>query len=361
MRRLLISAVLVTAAAIGADAVGGAIGLTPVAGSAVTQDRQRIVAIGDVHGAADGFAAILTAAGLIDANKQWIGGRTILVQTGDVTDRGAGTRAALDLLMSLEKQAAKAGGRVHALLGNHEVMNITGHLRDATPEIFASFGGEAAMREAFGPDGQYGRWLRSKPMIASIDGTIFMHAGISPEESTQSINELNGRVKRDLEQWDAGVRLLQKRKLAPEPTEFMQAVTAARTEIERLNATVATGKVPDDAQQVVAALLPVANVGLSALFAPEGPLWFRGYATWTDEEGAPQVAALLKRYRARRFVSGHSPQIGGRITERFGGTMFLIDTGMLGEPFFPGGRPSALVIENDAARPLYVTDRKQLP
>ncbi len=143
MRRTLIPAVV----------AWGLLGLTTVVGTGATQDAQRIVAIGDVHGAADAFVSILTTAGLIDANKQWIGGRTILVQTGDVTDRGAGTRAALDLLMSLEKQAAKAGGRVHALLGNHEVMNLTGHMRDASPEIFASFGGEAATRQAFGPDG----------------------------------------------------------------------------------------------------------------------------------------------------------------------------------------------------------------
>ena len=348
MRRTLIPAVV----------AWGLLGLTTIGGSGTTQDARRIVAIGDVHGAAGAFVSILTTAGLIDANKQWIGGRAILVQTGDVTDRGAGTRAALDLLMSLEKQAAKAGGRVHALLGNHEVMNLTGHMRDASPEIFASFGGEEATRQAFGPDGQYGRWLRTHPMIASIDDTIFMHAGISPAESSQSISDLNNRVRRDIDLWDAGVRVLQKRRLVPKSPEFMQVVTAARAEIERLNATVPTGKIPPDAREVAAALLPVANIGESSLFAAEGPLWFRGYATWTDEEGAPEVAALLKRYRARRIVSGHSPQRDGRINERFGGAIFLIDTGMLGAPFVSAGRPSALVIEGDAPRPVYLQEGK---
>ena len=129
-------------------------------------------------------------------------------------------------------------------------------------------------------------------------------------------------------------------------------------EIERLNATVATGKVPPDAPKVAAALLPLANIGQSSLYAAEGPLWFRGYSTWTDEEGAPQMAALLRRYRVRRFVTGHNPQRDGTITERFGGTMFLIDTGMLGKPYFPAGRPSALVIENDTPRPLYLSGDK---
>ena len=85
------------------------IALRPAA--ATLEQPRRIVAIGDVHGAADAFAAILTRAGLIDAEKRWIGGRAILVQTGDMTDRGAGMRDALDLLMGLENQASKAGGR----------------------------------------------------------------------------------------------------------------------------------------------------------------------------------------------------------------------------------------------------------
>src|SRR6476660_692394 len=83
----------------------------------------RIVAIGDVHGARDAFVSILQKAGLIDAQKRWTGGTTILVQTGDLLDRGEGARQVLDLMMALETQAAAAGGRVQALMGNHEVMN----------------------------------------------------------------------------------------------------------------------------------------------------------------------------------------------------------------------------------------------
>src|SRR3954452_6320280 len=82
----------------------------------------RIVAIGDVHGAGNGFVAILQRAGLIDGQQRWSGGNAILVQTGDLLDRGQDVRQILDLLIALEPQAAAAGGRVQALLGNHEVM-----------------------------------------------------------------------------------------------------------------------------------------------------------------------------------------------------------------------------------------------
>ena len=348
MRRALLLALL----------AAGTLGLSVEAGNRAPMATSRIVAVGDVHGASESFVEILKKAGLIDAQKQWIGGRAVLVQTGDVTDRGAGTRAALDLLMALEPQAAKAGGRVHALLGNHEVMNLTGEMRDATPEIFASFGGEAAMREAFSPTGHYGRWLRTKSMIASIDGTIFMHAGISPDEQSRSIDELNSRVRRDIEVWDDGVRFMQKRQLVPQAPAFRQVVETARTEIERLNALVGTDKLPQDAPVTARALLPLANIGASSLFSENGPLWYRGYAMWTEEEGGPQMAALLKKYRARRMVTGHTVQPNGRITERFGRSLFLIDTGMLAGSYFPSGAASALVIEGDLVTPLYLQPAK---
>ena len=104
------------------------------------QSPARIIAIGDIHGSIDGVTSILKVTGLIDNNRKWTGGTTQLLQTGDYMDRGAATRAVLDLLMELEPKAKAAGGRAFALLGNHEVMNLIGETRDATREIFATFG-----------------------------------------------------------------------------------------------------------------------------------------------------------------------------------------------------------------------------
>src|SRR5262245_19810729 len=82
---------------------------------------ERVVAVGDVHGAFDPFVSILRAANLIDARNRWSGGKAVLVQTGDVVDRGADSRKALDLLRKLEGEARRAGGAVYPLLGNHEL------------------------------------------------------------------------------------------------------------------------------------------------------------------------------------------------------------------------------------------------
>ena len=103
-------------------------------------------------------------------------------------------------------------------------------------------------------------------------------------------------------------------------------------------------------------LLPLANIGSSSLFNPDGPLWFRGYSTWTRRRRGRRIAAILKTLGAKRFVTGHTVQPDGRITERFGGRLFLIDTGMLGGRFFPSGRPSALEITGDTVKQLYLDD-----
>jgi hypothetical protein len=100
---------------------------------------ERVVAVGDVHGDVDALKEVLRLAGLIDAKDRWVGGKAHLVQTGDIPDRGDHTRAAFELLMRLEVEARKAGGRVHPLLGNHELMNMRGDLRYVTPGEFASF------------------------------------------------------------------------------------------------------------------------------------------------------------------------------------------------------------------------------
>src|SRR5918999_924153 len=77
---------------------------------------RRIVAVGDVHGGYDEFTRILRVTGVIDSRDRWTGGDTHLVQTGDVLDRGAASRRALDLLRRLDREAPDARGRVLPLV-----------------------------------------------------------------------------------------------------------------------------------------------------------------------------------------------------------------------------------------------------
>ncbi len=108
--------------------------------SPTAQDASaRIVAIGDIHGALESLTTILRTTGLIDAEGKWSGGRSRLVQTGDFLDRGVPLRQVMDLLMRLEGEARRAGGRVDVLFGNHEGMNIMRDTRDVSPQTYAAF------------------------------------------------------------------------------------------------------------------------------------------------------------------------------------------------------------------------------
>ena len=92
---------------------------------------------------------------------------------------------------------------------------------------------------------------------------------------------------------------------------------------------------------------------LHALLNANGPLWFRGYSSWTDAEGTERMPALLKKYKVKRFVTAHTPQPSGQITMRFDNTLYLIDTGMLDGKFYPNGRASALEIDGEKVTPIY--------
>src|SRR5512134_1759108 len=99
----------------------------------------RVVAVGDVHGAYDQFLEILKAAAVIDRRNRWTGGKTHLVQTGDVLDRGAHSMKVVEFLRRLAREAERAGGKVHALLGNHEAMRMLGDFRYVDRGEYAAF------------------------------------------------------------------------------------------------------------------------------------------------------------------------------------------------------------------------------
>ena len=302
----------------------------------------RVVAVGDVHGDHDAFVAVLRDAGLVDAKLKWTGGKAHLVQTGDRIDRGPDSRKVMDLLQRLEKEAKKAGGVVHALLGNHEAMNMLGDLRYVIPAEFAAFRatdserrreqlwqavqaerkkkeeppladedrkrfeaehplGWVEHRVAYAPDGTYGAWLRRENTVIRIGTTLFLHGGISPKYADFSLRDLNERIRTELSD--------------PDPM---------------------TALVTRD---------------------PDGPLWFRGLAQG-DPVLAPHLAAVLEKHQSRRMVVGHTVTEGGLVFPRYDGRLVQIDVG-LSKSY--GGPPAALVLEEGKAFALHRGKRLLLP
>ena len=121
------------------------------------QGSNRIIAIGDIHGSFDGFTAILKKTGLIDAKHHWTGGRTLLLQTGDYTDRGDGTRAVMDLLMSLGGRRKTPAPSLSSAWQSRG--RPARRPRDVTREIFATFAMPVPKRSGSRP----GRTTRNSP------------------------------------------------------------------------------------------------------------------------------------------------------------------------------------------------------
>ena len=371
-----------------------------VSAGSIRQDQSaaRIVAIADIHGAGDALVGILQAAGLIDTQKHWNGGSATFVQTGDYLDRGADVRQIMDLLMALEDEARKAGGRAEILMGNHEAMNILRELRDTSPAALATFAddrsedrrgkaydaytsaakkvgadplsrdqwmtahppGFVEYMEALGARGKYGKWLRDRKVILKLGDTIFMHAGLSPEING-STDDVNRDVAQAIRAWDETTEMMTRQGVIQPFFTLKETLAAADAELQQIAAALKQGREPGQGvtTDYVNHLNELAKIGSSPLIAPDGPLWFRGLAQWTSPDNDAVVAALVQRFGVKRFVIGHTPQLPGKIAPRFGGMVFPIDTGML-STFFKGGRASALELQGSRITAIYTNEREVL-
>lgn len=365
---------------------------------APADQRAVVVAIGDVHGDFDDFVTILQRAGLVDAQHHWTGGQTTLVQVGDLLDRGPKPREVMDLVISLEKEAPNSGGRVVALLGNHEMMNIMGDLRYVTAENYASYAdnksaerqksayqeyvkwrrshaqllselpqpmeltepewmarhplGFIEQREAFSPKGSYGKWVREHSAVAKIGDEIFLHGGIHPNLAHLKLDTINSHIRDEIKAFDSAKDDLVDQKVILPFFSLQEISAAVQAELSAERKSL----VPSD-QQRQARLVGFLGYGDWLSVRTDGPLWFRGYDQWSEEEGAAQIGKVLESYNAKRIVVGHTVQKGGRMRNRFGNRVFLIDTGMLSS-YYPGGRPSALEIQGDAKFTAEYTDQR---
>lgn len=307
---------------------------------------ERIVAVGDVHGDYGQFVRLLRAVGVIDQRDRWSGGKTHLVQTGDVLDRGSDSRKVMDLLMRLDRPARRAGGAVHTLIGNHEAMNVYGDLRyvsagefnafrtprseeirshfyeqhveelkrnpppEGLPEFDKAFRekweasrplGYFEHRVAFGPNGDYGKWIRGNDAVIRVGDTLFLHGGISPKYAALSADEINLQVHEELKDFSK----------------------------------LQTGLVVDS----------------------EGPLWYRGLAQENEATLQDHVQRVLDAFGVKRIVIGHTPQ-PGVVVPRFGGKVVLIDIG-LSEAY--GGNLACLILEQGKAYPFHRGQKLELP
>jgi hypothetical protein len=159
---------------------------------------QNIMVIGDIHGGYDSLFVFLKNNGVMDDNLDWTWGDGHLVFLGDIFDRGDKVTEALWLIYRLEGMAAKSGGAVHLILGNHEIMVLTrkeiyiaDKYRLMSDNLNISYSGLFNKRTVLG------QWLRSRNTMLKINDHLFVHAGLSPDilRSGLTMHDINNHVR----------------------------------------------------------------------------------------------------------------------------------------------------------------------
>lgn len=145
----------------------------------------RVVALSDIHGDFEAMLAILMERGLIDDRGKWIGGESHLVVNGDLIAGEKYSRFLLDFLMTLERQAKAAGGNLHVVLGNKEILAVQKDKNPLSSDELRHFKGAPSVngspRNALRHDSEYARWLSEKNLIIQINDRFFVHGGWNPK------------------------------------------------------------------------------------------------------------------------------------------------------------------------------------
>ncbi|MEO7959950.1 MAG: metallophosphoesterase [Ginsengibacter sp.] len=252
---------------------------------------KKLIALSDIEGQFGAFRKLLQANKVIDENFNWNFGNGHLVLDGDFFDRGQQVTEVLWLIYSLEQKAHDAGGYVHFILGNHEIMNLSGDLR-YTPQKYLDNAKlmELEYMSLFDQNTELGRWLRTKNVAEKIGDLLFVHGGISP-----GLNNMNIVVD----------------------------------EINSIARPYYSDDVANEADQRAA-----------IMFGDFGPMWYRGYYYQNTRDLSMQIDSTLQQFRVDHIITGHTIT-GDTISAWHGGKLLNLDV------LHAEGKSEALLFEND--------------
>lgn len=218
----------------------------------------KVLAMSDVHGQLDLFVEFLSNHKVIDEAGNWIYGKGHLMIVGDIFDRGAYVTEILWLVYQLEIQAKKQGGKVHFILGNHEYMVLEKDLRYIHDKYAQTAQLMDTSYDYLYSDATFlGRWLRTKPVMVTINDILFVHAGASPKFVAYGLDP------------------------AMANKYFLNTIIDHDWEIVK--------------QDSVAVLLD----------GSDGPVWYRGYFR-DDQLTTENIDNILAYFNVRHIVVGHT-------------------------------------------------------
>lgn len=231
--------------------------------------------ISDIEANFTALRKLLLAAGVIDQKFNWTFGEGHLVLTGDFVDRGDHQTEVLWLIYSLEEKAKAAGGYVHYVLGNHEIMNLSGDIRYLHPkyaEVSALIGSH--YMSLLDEQTELGRWMRSKNIIERVGDMLYVHGGVSADIN---ILDMNAKEINELSR--------------PYYADTMYNYSDPR---------------------------------IAVIYYDNGPFWYRGYYAGTAKASMSQVDSTLAKHRAKYVVTGHTI-VADSITTWFNGKVINAD------------------------------------
>lgn len=235
---------------------------------------QKIFAISDVHGNFDVMRDLLIAHKVINSKNRWTFGKGHLVIVGDVADRGNHVTEAYWFIRALEESAAKAGGGVHLLIGNHEEMLLRGDYRYVNPLYANRVEGMPDLAQIWGKNSEIGRWIRSRPVMMKFGDILFVHGGVSAEFLNRGLD------------------------IATVNREIRFVPREDRRELDNF------------------------------LLGSSGPLWYRGLILDNQPDSISQydLDRLLDHFKVKRIAVGHTTVINGSIFH--GGKVVAVDAGI---------------------------------
>ncbi len=252
---------------------------------------KNLVVLSDIEGNFAALRKLLQASKVIDEDFNWKFGNGHLVLVGDFFDRGKQVTEVLWFIYYLEEKAKAAGGYVHFILGNHEIMNLSDDLRFVQQKYLdnASFLNQKYVT-LYDENSELGRWLRTKNIVEKIGDIMFAHGGISGDINSMniSVNEINSLAR-------------------PYYSDTISHYT---------------------------------NEKSATIFSDLGPFWYRGYY----EKGNPgiplQMDSTLAQFGVNHIITGHTI-VSDTISVWYNGK--LLDT----DVHHAGGKSEALLIEGD--------------
>jgi hypothetical protein len=253
--------------------------------TSILKNVDSLFVVGDVHGRYEQLINLLKKARIINEQLDWTAGRSNLVFLGDLFDRGDDVTKTLWFIYQLEEKAVKAGGRLHLVLGNHEIMTMSKDLRYLGKK-------ESAIARAYELDYDYlfhpnksflGSWLSAKPSVLKIDTALFAHGGII-DLGTDSIHEFNQTVISSMQD---PIFL----KLMEDSSDSLSYDAQKWTDMRKL------------------------------FYSENSPFWYRGYVN-SDSLGS-QLRSMLRKYDSKIHIVAHTPL--KTITKKYKGRLYTTD------------------------------------